>query len=161
MDGVNNHRTRAVRVKKHVPRANTSRIAVMNNAKGTTITSARLDPKKTATVSPVAKKGKTDPCAPTAVVKAIRTSNVQKGPWPGATASTCPPSLRTTMKSAGWWSNKYSSACSRQMIQGGSTPHLRDLAQGLRQPVSSLHQQQYQQSLAQHHAGWSDRTRSA
>lgn len=60
LDGVNSHRTRAVRVKRHVPRASTSQIAVMNNVKGTTMTSAQLDPKKTATVSPVAKKGKTE-----------------------------------------------------------------------------------------------------
>ena len=60
LDGVNSHRTRAVRVKRHVLRARTSQIAMMNNAKGTTMISAQLGIKKTAIASPLVKKGKTE-----------------------------------------------------------------------------------------------------
>ena len=60
MDGANNLRTRAVRVRKRVPRASILQIAVTSNVKETQTTNAQLDPKQAATVSPVARKGKTE-----------------------------------------------------------------------------------------------------
>lgn len=59
MDGVSRPQIRAVHVKRHAPRANTPQIVVTSNVKGTKITNARLDLKKAATVSPVARIRKT------------------------------------------------------------------------------------------------------
>ena len=59
MDGVNNHRIKAVHVKRHALRASTPQIVVTSNAKETKIISAQLDPKKAATVNPVARRCRT------------------------------------------------------------------------------------------------------
>ena len=59
MVGVNNLQTRAVLVKSRVPRGNTAQTAVTTIVKETRRIGAVLDPKKDATVSPVARKGKT------------------------------------------------------------------------------------------------------
>lgn len=57
--GVNNLQTKAVRAKKHVPRANTPPIAATHNAKEIKTINVPWGRSKVAIASPLARKGKT------------------------------------------------------------------------------------------------------
>ena len=59
MAGVNNLQIKAARAKKHVLRANTLRIAAINNAKEIKTINVRWGRRKAAIASPLARKGKT------------------------------------------------------------------------------------------------------